>query len=126
MRRAASVAAVALVAAALAGCGSDKGGGAYGGGGGSTAAPSTPAKAAVTVTIASFKFKPPTIQVKRGGTVTWSNVDTADHTATADAGGFDAGNVRRGKKVTVHLNKAGTFAYKCAFHPFMKGTVVVK
>jgi plastocyanin len=34
--------------------------------------------------------------------------------------------VRRGKSATVHLNKAGTFAYHCAFHPFMKGTVVVK
>ncbi|MEA2376071.1 MAG: hypothetical protein QOD53_2534 [Thermoleophilaceae bacterium] len=124
MRRAAVGVAVALVAAALAGCGSDsKNSGGGSSGGGSQAAPAT---ARATVSIASFKFKPPTIQVKRGGTVTWSNVDTADHTATADAGGFDAGNVRRGKKVTVHLNKAGTFAYHCAFHPFMKGTVVVK
>ena len=126
MARFARVLAVAIMALAVAGCGGGSkaggGGGAYGGGGGgSSAAPATD-----TVKIASFKFAPPSIQVKRGATVTWSNVDNADHTATADAGGFDTGNVRVGKSVTVHLSKPGTFAYHCAFHPFMHGTVVVK
>jgi plastocyanin len=113
------LAAVLIVGAlALAGCGGDSKKSSAGGGGS--------AKPSVTVDIASFKFKPPTVTVKQGGTVTWMNSDTADHTATADAGGFDTGNVRRGRSVPERLMKAGTFAYHCDFHPFMKGTVVVK
>jgi plastocyanin len=124
MARRALVIGAATMAVAAAGCGggSGGGGGAYGGGGSSGGA----APATGTVKIASFKFAPPKIVVRRGATVTWTNVDNADHTATADAGGFDAGTVRRGKSVTVHMSKAGTFAYHCDFHPFMKGTVVVK
>jgi plastocyanin len=113
------LAGVAVVALALAGCG---GGGSKsdGSGGGGTAA------ASGAVKIVSFKYMPASITVKMGGSLKFTNADTADHTATADASGFDTGNVRRGKSVTIHLTKAGTFAYHCDFHPFMKGTVVVK
>ena len=103
----------------LAGCGGDDSKKGDSGGGG--------AAAAGTVKIASFKFVPPRIEVKRGARVTFTNADTADHTATSDTGGaFDTGNVRRGKSVPVTLDQAGTFAYHCDFHPFMKGTVVVE
>ena len=118
MVRRALVVAAATTAVAVTGCG--------GGSKSSSAAGGGAAPATGTVKIASFKFAPPTIQVKRGATVTWSNADNAEHTATADGGGFDTGTVRIGKSVTVHLSKAGTFAYHCAFHPFMKGTVVVR
>ena len=76
------------------------------------------------VSIKDFKYGPPTIEVKVGTKVTFSNDDTAAHTATADA--FDTGSIRKGAKMTVTLNEPGTFAYICAFHPYMKGTVVVK
>lgn len=82
--------------------------------------------AASTVKIADFKFKPKAVQVKVGSKLTFDNVDSAGHTATADASGFDSGPIQQGKKKTVTFSKPGTITYHCAFHPFMKGVVVVK
>jgi len=85
----------------------------------------TAATGAVTVDIADFKFKPVTVTVKAGGKVSWVNRDSAEHTATA-AGGFDTGAIVKGAMKTETFAKPGTYAYICAFHPFMKGTVVVR
>lgn len=107
------IAAIAVVAAALAGCG-----------GGSTSGSSDQsAPAAATVTIEGFKFVPATTTVRAGGTIRFVNVDRADHTAT---GGFDTGTLRKGQAKVVKVPKAGTFTYRCAFHPFMTGEVTVR
>ncbi|MBV9212281.1 MAG: cupredoxin domain-containing protein [Actinobacteria bacterium] len=82
--------------------------------------------ASEVVRIASFRFMPANLTVRRGATITWANDDSADHTATADGGAFDTGNVRRGRRVSIRLNRAGTFQYHCDFHPFMRAVVVVK
>jgi plastocyanin len=84
------------------------------------------ATAADQVSIADFKFKPDTISVKKGTKLTWSNDDQAAHTATADDRAFDTQAIAQGEQKSVTLSKPGTFAYHCDFHPFMKGTVVVK
>ena len=100
--------------------GDDNGGAA---GGGSESA----AKATDTVKIADFKFKPPTFRLNAGTKITFDNVDTAGHTATAeDDAAFDTGSIPKGKAKTVTVKKAGTIPYICDFHPFMKGTVVVE
>ncbi|MEA2472143.1 MAG: hypothetical protein QOE06_58 [Thermoleophilaceae bacterium] len=94
-----------------------------GSGGGQGAAP-----AAASVSIAGFKFAPRTVRVATGGTVTFTNADRASHTATAVQGApasFDTGRLKRGASKPVKLTKAGTYAYVCAFHPYMKGAVVV-
>jgi plastocyanin len=91
----------------------------------SSAQPQSAATGAVTVDIADFKFKPVDVTVKAGAKVTWVNRDSAEHTATA-AGGFDTGAIVKGAKKTETFAKPGTYAYICAFHPFMKGTVVVR
>jgi plastocyanin len=83
------------------------------------------ARGAVTVDIADFKFKPVDVTVKAGAKVTWVNRDSAEHTAT-QAGGFDTGAIVKGASKTETLANPGTYAYICAFHPFMKGTVVVR
>src|SRR4051812_28060726 len=82
--------------------------------------------ASATVDIKSFKYKPVTVVVKKGGRVRWTNSDTASHTATADDRSFDTQTIDRGKSRMVAMTTAGTFAYHCDFHPFMKATVVVK
>jgi plastocyanin len=88
---------------------------------------STTGSGAVTIDITNFKYKPASLTVKRGSTVTWVNGDAAPHTATAGgAGGFDTGTLNKGDKKTLTLGKPGTYAYICAFHPFMKATVVVR
>lgn len=79
----------------------------------------------VKINISDFKFKPDTVTVKAGSSITWVNEDTASHTATAKDG-FDTGTLNKGDSKAVTLSKPGTFSYVCQFHAFMTGTVVVK
>lgn len=85
------------------------------------------ASGAVTVEITDFVFKPISVTVKAGSTITWINNDKAPHTATSSvAGAFDTGTLDKNDKKSATLDKPGTYAYICAFHPFMKATVIVK
>lgn len=91
---------------------------------------STTAEAPVTnvVTISSFAFSPASITVKAGTTVTWTNNDSANHTVTANTPSADAPSsdtLAKGKTYSVTFNKAGTYAYYCAIHTEMTGTVIV-
>lgn len=80
---------------------------------------------AKTVKIAGFAFKPGTVTVSRGTTVTFSNSDSAPHTATR-RGSFDTGRIGPGGAKSVKLSRKGTFSYLCAIHPSMRGKIVVK
>lgn len=84
-----------------------------------------------TVLISDFLYKAEQLTVAVGTEVTFTNEDRAPHTATsgrspAGDGVFDTGTLKKGQSKPVKLTKAGTFAYYCAIHPFMKGTVIVK
>jgi plastocyanin len=79
----------------------------------------------VKIDISDFTYRPETVTVRAGSRVRWVNDDTAPHTATA-AGAFDTGALRKGDSKVLTLDKAGSYSYVCEFHPFMKGTVVVK
>lgn len=85
----------------------------------------TPAASGSAVTIVNIAFDPPTLEVAVGATVTWTNEDGVQHTATADDGSFDTGAIEQGGTAEVTFNTAGTFAYTCAFHPGMHGEIVV-
>lgn len=87
---------------------------------------STAAKAQATtsVTIVDFQFEPKTATVAPGDTVTWTNRDSAPHTAT-DRGEFDTGRLDKGESGSVTFDDPGTYGYICTFHPEMRGTVVV-
>ena len=120
-----SFAALTLSVLVLAGCGS--------GDDDSTSAPTAqPSKPASSsggsdaVTISDFKFSPATLTVKPGAKVTVTNNDSTTHTATADSGGFDTGDLNPGSSKTITLSKAGSYPYHCEIHPFMKATIVVK
>lgn len=76
-----------------------------------------------TVSVVSFAYKPGTLHVKRGGSVTFANHANTAHTATG--AGFDTKRISPGKSKTVHLTHKGTFSYHCTIHPFMKGKIVV-
>jgi plastocyanin len=78
------------------------------------------------VTIAGFAFSPATVTVSVGDTVTWTNNDAATHSATANGGSFDTGNIGNGASDSVTFDTAGTFAYHCSIHAAMTGTVVVQ
>lgn len=87
----------------------------------------TPVKAAAagSVAIKDFSFGPSSVTVNVGDTVTWVNNGRTDHTATASNGSFDTGTLKKGQSGSHTFNSAGSFAYICSLHPFMKGTVVV-
>ena len=90
----------------------------------STSTPASPTGGSDTVTIQNFKFGPATLNVKAGAKVTLTNSDSTTHTATADGGAFDTGDVDPGASKTITTSKAGTYAYHCQIHSFMKGTIV--
>jgi plastocyanin len=79
-----------------------------------------------TVTIESLQFRPATVTVEVGDTVTWSNQDGVPHTATADDDSFDTGNIAGGSSASQTFATAGSFPYHCEVHPSMTGTVVVQ
>jgi hypothetical protein len=77
------------------------------------------------VTISDFVFGPKSITIHVGDTVTWTNAGPTVHTATATDHSFDTGVLKKGASGSHTFTQAGTFAYICSIHPFMKGTVVV-
>lgn len=78
------------------------------------------------VIIQNFAFSPATLTVKVGDNVTWTNQDSAGHSATADGGNFDTGILAQGQSRSITFNKAGTYTYHCSVHPMMKGTIIVQ
>lgn len=88
-------------------------------------APRAHSAAAHTDTISDFAFQPGSIAVTAGDTISWTNDDAAPHTATADDGSFDTGQLAKGASGSHTFTTAGTFAYHCAIHPSMHGTVTV-
>ena len=74
------------------------------------------------VTIQGMKFSPANIEVNAGDTITFTNKDSAPHTATASDGSFDTGRLGKGDSAKVTV-AAGSHAYICKIHPMMKGKV---
>lgn len=89
-----------------------------------------PAKAGArgesAVAIEGFAFRPATVEAAVGQPVTWENHDPAEHTVTAEDGGFDSGTMASGATFEASFDAPGEYRYICALHPGMKGTVVVK
>lgn len=121
-----------LVAATLVGCGGsgDRG---YAAPVAPTPAPTPtapPATPTVTINIVgmngtnSFSPNPATVAV--GQRVAWHNSDNTTHTATADGGAFNTGNIAPGATSTpITMTAAGSLSYHCQIHPDMAGTVTV-
>jgi plastocyanin len=78
------------------------------------------------VTIADFAFDPPNLQVEAGTTVTFTNDDSATHTATAEDDSFDTGDLDQGASGEVTLDEPGTYAYFCNIHNYMTGSITVE
>jgi plastocyanin len=97
-----------------------------GGGGAACAAAAAGASGTVTVTIKNFAFSPQPVQAKVGDVVTWSNQDTAPHTATLDNGACSTDPINPGSSASLVFNTPGTYTYHCKIHPTqMKGYTIV-
>ncbi len=78
------------------------------------------------INISGFAFDPPTLTVKEGTTVTWTNNDPTIHTVTSDTGVFDSGDLAQGATFSYTFTTAGTYAYHCTpHHARMSGTIIV-
>ena len=77
----------------------------------------------VEVAIQDFAFGEP-LEIKVGTTVTWTNMDSAPHTATS-SGNFQSNRLDQGQSFSFTFEEAGTFDYFCEFHPNMTSTITV-
>jgi plastocyanin len=84
----------------------------------------TPQSNAVDIT--GFAFSPETLTISIGDTVTWTNKESATHTATADGGEFDSGNLGNGDTFSHTFTAAGTYTYYCKIHTSMTATIIVE
>jgi plastocyanin len=119
----AAASAVALLGLlGLTGCGDtdssdDAGGAACGADAGTT----------VTVKIPEFEFSPQPVEIESCDSVVWENAHDQAHTSTGKGDqSWSTGNIAPGStSEPVRFESPGSFAYICALHPFMEGTVEV-
>ncbi len=119
-----------LACAAVAGCGSSSSSSKST----STSAPapastssssSSSSSGGVTIKASGFAFNPPSVTVKKGQKVTWTNGDPAPHNVTSDDGTIKSKDFTNGQSFTYTASKAGVFNYICTIHPQMKATLIV-
>jgi plastocyanin len=60
-------------------------------------------------------FNPTQLTVAVGTTVTFTNKDNADHTATS-SGVFDSGRIKSGNTYTFKFTTPGTYFFYCNYH----------
>ena len=77
-----------------------------------------------SVKIQGFQFQPHSVTIVQGGTVTWTNEDSAVHDVSFTDG--STRDLKKGESYSKTFSKPGTYDYRCNIHPAMKGTVVVK
>lgn len=80
------------------------------------------------VGIQGFAFSPKSLTVKKGAKIVFTNSDSPPHTVTADGGAFDSGTIQPGGTYALDTSTlaAGTYAFHCAIHPMMHGTLIVQ
>lgn len=84
--------------------------------------------AAHTVAMEAMQFKPATLTVRPGDSVTWINKDIVAHTATSPAAAkvrFDSQMIAVGREWKHTFTKAGKYDYVCTYHPTMKAVIEV-
>ena len=79
----------------------------------------------VSVAVKDFAFSPAEITAKVGQTITFTNGDSAPHTATLDDGSCTTPSIASGSSDGLTFTAAGTYPFHCNVHPNMKGTITV-
>ncbi len=78
-----------------------------------------------TVNIRSTGFAPRTVTIAGGDTVQWKNVDTVAHQVVANNGSFASGRIEPNKTYSKRIDTPGTYGYRDALHPTLRGVVRV-
>jgi plastocyanin len=80
------------------------------------------------VAISGFRFRPDTLRVPVGTTVTWTNLDMTLHQVWSEA----VADTFRSERLSVHgtfshtFKIAGIFQYLCPPHPGMQAVIIVQ
>lgn len=75
----------------------------------------------------TWAYAPAELTVETGASVTWINTGAVVHTVTSDDGkAFSSGDIGPKASFIFTPKSAGTFAYHCVYHPWMKGKLVVQ
>jgi len=82
------------------------------------------------VAIRDFLYRPDSLAVPPGATVSWVNCEDAGqepHSATSDtAGVFDSALLASGVRYSHRFTSPGVFPYFCTEHTYMTGKIVVQ
>jgi plastocyanin len=93
--------------------------------GGAPCAPSSET-GTVTATMANIAFNPASITASVGDTITWTNNDSAQHTATVTSDPTcTTETLSNGASGGIVFNTAGSYEFFCKIHPSMTGTIEV-
>ncbi len=91
-------------------------------------APCAPSSEAGTVTgtMANIAFNPTSISASVGDTITWTNNDSAQHSATVKSDPTcTTETLANGASGGIVFNTAGSYEFFCKIHPNMTGTIEV-
>jgi plastocyanin len=92
---------------------------------GGTGSADTQSTSVNEVAVQQFQFKPQTVTVSAGTTVTWTNQDGFEHSVVDRQETFRGDPFGTGEMFTHTYSDPGTFEYFCGIHNSMTGTVVV-
>jgi amicyanin len=82
---------------------------------------------ASAVSIDNFTFGPPSLKVKIGTTVTWTNKDDIPHGIASSNNAFAKSKaLDTDDSYSFTFTTPGTYQYFCYIHPHMVGTIVVE
>jgi plastocyanin len=93
--------------------------------GGGAACSQSASAGQVAVTIKDFAFGPADIQAKVGDVITFTNNDSAPHTASLDDGSCSTGTISPNSSDGLTFTAAGTYPFHCKIHSSMKGTITI-
>lgn len=85
------------------------------------------AQTVVDVRIAGYRFQPPTVAIKAGDSVRWTNDEarTSHSVQFPDENGLESERLFPEESWLRRFDRPGRYPYQCGPHPEMKGEVLV-
>ncbi len=77
----------------------------------------------VEILIDDLQYLPSSVNIERGMTVRWTNVNDVPHTVNSQT--FDSGILEPGDHFDFRFEERGVYVYVCALHPEMRGVIAV-
>lgn len=75
------------------------------------------------IAIEQFRYSSVSLDAALGDKITWKNNDIVPHTATAENGSWDTGELKYGETYSLIVVENMGLYYYCRFHPIMAATL---